>query len=74
MGFYRPSGKWEPDSDHHDREEAAKRVAWLNGDAGPLLAALADGIDERLDDENAGLQAIAEETAALLRKLAGGAQ
>jgi hypothetical protein len=31
VGFYRPDGTWEPDSDHHDREEAAKRVAWLNG-------------------------------------------
>ena len=27
----RPDGKWEPESDHDDREEAAKRVAWLNG-------------------------------------------
>lgn len=31
VGFYRPDGKWEPESDHDDREEAAKRVAWLNG-------------------------------------------
>lgn len=31
VGFYDPSGKWHADSDHSDREEAAKRVAWLNG-------------------------------------------
>lgn len=31
VGFYKPSGKWQPESDHSDREEAAKRVAWLNG-------------------------------------------
>jgi hypothetical protein len=30
-GFYRPDGRWEPESDYCDREEAAKRVAWLNG-------------------------------------------
>lgn len=31
VGFYDPSGKWQPESDHHNREEAAARVAWLNG-------------------------------------------
>lgn len=31
VGFYTPSGKWEPESDHATREEAAKRVAYLNG-------------------------------------------
>lgn len=31
VGFYRPDGKWTTDSDHDDREEAAKRAAWLNG-------------------------------------------
>lgn len=72
VGFYGPDGKWTPDSDHGDREEAARRVSWLNGDAGPLLFALAEGITERLNDENANRQTIAEETAALLRNLAGG--
>ena len=32
VGFYRPDGKWEPESDHSDPEEAAKRVSYLNGD------------------------------------------
>lgn len=31
VGYYDPSGKFRPESDHDDREEAAKRVAWLNG-------------------------------------------
>jgi hypothetical protein len=31
VGFFSPDGKWNPDSDHHDREEAAKRVHYLNG-------------------------------------------
>lgn len=31
VGFYDPSGKWHPDSDHTDQEKAAQRVAYLNG-------------------------------------------
>lgn len=31
VGFYDPKGKWVPESDHEDKEEAAKRVAFLNG-------------------------------------------
>lgn len=31
VGFYRPDGKWEPESDHESSEEAAGRVALLNG-------------------------------------------
>lgn len=31
VGFYRPDGTWVPESDHRSAEEAAKRVAWLNG-------------------------------------------
>lgn len=31
VGFYSPDGKWHSDSDHNDRNEAAERVAWLNG-------------------------------------------
>jgi len=35
VGFYKPDGKWEPESKHTDQEEAAKRVAWLNGNSRP---------------------------------------
>tara|TARA_Y100000296_G_C5007906_1_gene173598 strand:+ start:137 stop:319 length:183 start_codon:yes stop_codon:yes gene_type:complete len=31
VGFYNPDGKWEPESEHDNRNDAAKRVAWLNG-------------------------------------------
>lgn len=31
VGFYDPSGKWHSDSDHNSKEEAADRVAYLNG-------------------------------------------
>ena len=31
VGFFDPSGKWVPESDHTSKEEAAARVAWLNG-------------------------------------------
>ena len=31
VGFYNPDGKFEPESDHDNREEAAKRVHYLNG-------------------------------------------
>jgi len=33
VGFYSPNGDWHPESDHNDREEAARRVAWLNGNS-----------------------------------------
>jgi len=33
VGFYDPNGKWNPESDHETREEAAKRVHYLNGGA-----------------------------------------
>lgn len=31
VGFFDPNGKWHPESDFNIQEEAAKRVAWLNG-------------------------------------------
>jgi hypothetical protein len=31
VGFYDPSEKWHPESDHETKEEAAKRVHYLNG-------------------------------------------
>jgi hypothetical protein len=33
VGFYDPKGKWQPESDHENREEAAARVHYLNGGA-----------------------------------------
>ena len=31
VGFYRPDGRWEPESDHDSPEDAAERVHYLNG-------------------------------------------
>ena len=31
VGFYKPDGEWEPESDHESQDDAANRVAWLNG-------------------------------------------
>lgn len=31
VGFYDPSGKWHAESDWDDSEDAARRVAFLNG-------------------------------------------
>lgn len=31
VGFYSPGGQWRSDSDHSDKEEAARRVHYLNG-------------------------------------------
>lgn len=31
VGFYDPSGRWIPESDHSSKGEAADRVAYLNG-------------------------------------------
>ena len=31
VGFYQVDGKFFPESDHSDKEEAAKRTAWING-------------------------------------------
>jgi hypothetical protein len=33
VGFYRPDGRWEPESDHESKESAAERVHYLNGGA-----------------------------------------
>lgn len=35
VGFYKPDGAWEPESDHKSRESAAGRVAYLNGGGEP---------------------------------------
>jgi hypothetical protein len=35
VGFYDPNGKFQPDTDHDDKEKAAERVSWLNGGLSP---------------------------------------
>lgn len=51
VGFYDPDGKWEPESDHDNAIEAAKRVAWLNGESSDdrlRIVAVAVRIDDLL--------------------------
>jgi len=31
VGFYKPDGTWEAESDHTSTEDAANRVSFLNG-------------------------------------------
>ena len=46
VGFYTPDGTWEPETDHDVKEDAADRVAYLNG--APDLAELVNEVIERL--------------------------
>ncbi len=34
VGFYDPTGTWHAESDHSSKEDAAKRVHYLNGGKG----------------------------------------
>ena len=45
VGFYRPDGKWEPESDHRTREEAAERTAWLNGSRPTMPASVIEALN-----------------------------
>ena len=44
VGFYDPSGRWRPESDYGTREEAANRVAFLNG-RGEVLQTLDEALN-----------------------------
>ena len=46
VGFYDPNGNWHPEADHESPEEAAKRVAWLNGNSTQEIEELSDRIGE----------------------------
>ena len=74
VGFYHPDdNKWEPDSDHPTRDEAAGRVAYLNGTNKPVQnnlfkdpyvrLSLEDSINvvAKLDDEGISLDAYDED-------------
>ena len=65
VGFYSPDGEFHTDSDHHDREDAAKRVRFLNGgkdedvdptDTKARLDKMAD-IGAQMLEENTALKA-----------------
>jgi len=52
VGFYDPSGKWQSDSDHSAKEEAAARVHYLNG--GNVTETITNDDEAERDDEEAG--------------------
>lgn len=52
VGFYAPDGKWKPESDHNDQEEAAKRVAWLNGSCPNESLSIIEEVVELLEEED----------------------
>ena len=45
VGFYRPDGKWEPETDHPTQEQAAQRTAWLNGSGVPLCESISQALN-----------------------------
>ena len=49
VGFYKPDGAWNPESDHNNTAEAAKRVHYLNGGNDTLIKDLKKGIDKLID-------------------------
>lgn len=51
VGFYAPDGEWHSEGDYGDREEAADRVAYLNGAHSSLLERI-----ERLEQRVAELE------------------
>jgi len=63
VGHYDPRGKWHAESDHGTPEEAAARVASLNGDKDPendRLRSLAQALERKnrdLGERTAGLLA-----------------
>ena len=47
VGYYEPSGKWQPDSDHSSVEAAQDKVTILNGGILPaVLVQLQDAITQ----------------------------
>lgn len=44
VGFYDPAGKWQPESDHGSSEQAAERVAYLNG-AGAVQSVIGEALN-----------------------------
>jgi hypothetical protein len=53
VGFYDPSGVWQPESDHESAEDAAERVAWLNGSGRHITQAVRLSADDLHELKNA---------------------
>lgn len=46
VGFYKPDGAWESESDHGSTQEAADRVAYLNGSSPQFDRDLSQALNE----------------------------
>lgn len=51
-GFYDPSGKWQPESDHSSKEEAADRINYLNGGEKVFKVRRKCTFDNQVDDDD----------------------
>jgi len=49
VGFYDPKGNWISESDHRSSEDAAKRVAWLNGNRSDMVIITRETWEHLLD-------------------------
>lgn len=56
VGFYDPKGNWCPESDCDRREEAAERVAWLNGSQSKKDENRIKSYDEIVDEIRSSLK------------------
>lgn len=72
VGFYTPEGTWEPDSDHGEREKAANRVAYLNGEHESVIEEQYDTTMNLGFGTKEGFQLLAEEKLALVTLLSNG--
>ena len=52
VGFSRPDGRWEADSDHSSNDAAARRVHWLNGGRAEMDEDQSPEITIRMDEED----------------------
>lgn len=69
VGFYTPKGTWEPDSDHEEREQAANRVAYLNGEHESVIEEQYDTTMNLGIGTEEGLQYLAKQKAVLVTML-----
>ncbi len=68
VGFYNPVGEFEPESDHDSKEEAAERVAFLNGGGLDKIPPDEDTEPVINDELRAGMKSEAGKSAASFKK------
>lgn len=61
VGFYLPDGKWHPESDHENSEDAANRVHFLNGGTMQVDKDTIDALEANLNEAVKLIRDIVEE-------------